>query len=140
MVSVSSIPNYSKVAFGQTNTTDKVTQELINKPGDYTQTPTGTTDAPADKPKKGGLVSAVAKLIVAAAVIGGGAVAARKFVPALKDIKVVDELAEGATKTDKLKNGFAKYTDKLIDFVESIPAKFKKAPKADEAPAVDTVA
>lgn len=66
--------------------------------------------------EKSGL-SVVSKVIIGAAVLLGGAVAARKLVPALKG--EVGELAADAKLVEKAKYYFAKVTDYAINFFKS---------------------
>lgn len=121
-------------AMQQIQATDRITPEQMYNPGAYAAPPVIIYNQPQ---KQTSFLGAVGKLILTAAVIAGGAIAARKFIPALKDYKVLDKLPDGAKTMEKVKNTFAKWTDKLYDgpvtkVVDFCKDKFNKirAPKA----------
>jgi len=135
--SVSGVQNYSNVAF-KANAMDKVTPEMMSMPGAFSTNPAAPGEITEKQPKKGGLISALAKLVLTAALVAGVAVGARKLIPALKNINVSGELAKDAKFLDKVKYHFANYTDKLIAYVKGIPGKFKK-PQAEDVTPLDKV-
>jgi len=128
--SVSGVP--TGLSF-KANAMDKVTPELMSQPGAFSSPL--PTDAPEKQPKKGGIVKAVANLLIASGLIVGGAVAARKLIPAIGKEKLPgDVLKEGATLTEKVGHYFAKYTDKVIEFAtKTVPGFIKKAPIEETA-------
>lgn len=101
-------------------TMDKVTQEQLYNPGLYALQDL----VPPQEKEKGGFVSFVAKTIITLGLVGGAAIAARKFIPALKAINV-SELPAEAGRLTKAKYAFAKYTDKLNEGICSVADKCK---------------
>ena len=106
---INSIPS---VSFG-TGPMDKVTQEQIYNPGLYAQ-PVYAMQEPSRK--KGGFFSFLGKLILIAAVIGGGAVAARKFIKPMKKeaLDVTNDITSEASLGSKIKY----HTAKAADYIE----------------------
>lgn len=84
--------------------------------------------------KKHTVLGFLGKLILTAAVIGGGSIAARKFIPAIKDYKVIEKMADDAKPMEKIKNTFVKWTDKLYDNTVDKVIKFikKDTPKTQK--------
>lgn len=72
--------------------------------------------------EKSGL-SVVSKVIIGAAVLLGGAVAARKLIPALNEIDPSKVLGEDAKLTEKIGHYFAKATDSIVNFFKFSPKK-----------------
>lgn len=105
---VSTVSGYSPV-YGA-STMDKVSSQQLQNPGLYTS-PGDTYETQSEQKSGGSIFGTIGKVLLTAAVVGGGAIAARKFIPALKDYKPVEKLAEDAKPLEKIKNGFVKAAD-----------------------------
>ena len=116
---------------------DRVSQEQLYSPGAYTiQEIMAFSEPPR---KKQSFLGFLTKLVVGAAVIGGMAIGARKYIPALSktSIDVAKGLETDAKLLDKVKYYFAKYTDKLDEITVTklskwIKERSKDKPKVDE--------
>lgn len=117
---INSIPS---VSFG-TGVMDKVTQEQMYNPGLYAQ-PVYVMQEP--KRKKGGFFRFLGNLILAAAIIGGGAVAVRKFIKPMKKevFDVTNDLTSEANLGAKIKHHTAKVADKIEEKAVNIYEKVK---------------
>lgn len=116
------INSVSKASFGnQATVMEKVPQEQLSAPGLYTMDnvmapPPPDAYYPSNytyEKRDSGFLGFLGKVLLTAAVVAGGAVGVRKTL--MNDYKVVEKLADTATKGEKFKNNFAKYTDKLIE-------------------------
>lgn len=122
------INSVSGVSFG-TGAMDRVSQEQLYNPGVYAQPVYVMQEPPR---KKGGFFNFLGKLILTAAVVCGGAVAARKFIKPLgKDaINFGEKVAKEAKPMDKVKYHFAKATDyieeKAVNLYQKAKGIFKK--------------
>lgn len=102
---------------------DKITQEELSHPGYYVVSPVkGLYEVPEPEyKKKGGFLKFLGKVILTAVIVGGAAVGARKFIPALGKDSV--DVSEGLAKNA----GFGKTVKfriaQLGDWVEKIVKK-----------------
>ena len=118
---------------------DKVTKEQMYDPGLYAMR--NLLDPPPPYKKEGGFFSFLGKLIVTAGIVCGGAVAARKLIPALKKetLDVTKDIAKEAKFVDKAKYYIAKFADKIENVAKTFVAKFKTGVKeGTEAGSVTT--
>lgn len=126
---INSVQNISNVSFKAT-AMDKLTPEMISYPGKYsTQSVSVPNAEPSqDGPKKGSLLGTLAKLVVAALVLAGGAVVVRKnfFQTAISDL----EKSEGFVA--KSKYYFARVTDYIIEHTPGLKKAEQKA--SEESP------
>ena len=106
------INSVSTVSFKGVGVMDKVSQEQLYNPGLYALPELLNPPPPVYK-KRGGFLNFLAKVLFMAVVAGGIAIGIRKVL--MNDYKVVEKLADKATSVEKIKNSFAKYTDKLYD-------------------------
>jgi hypothetical protein len=110
------------ISFKGATALDKISNEQLYAPGLYAMPEVSQPSAPLEK--KGSFLGFLGKTVATALLIGVAAVGARKFL--MKDYKVI-ELADDAKSLEKIKNTFAKYTDKLYDVtVGKISDKFAK--------------
>lgn len=121
------VKSISNVSFGKTGVLDKISQEQLSSPGAYSKNylpPSPTLPPPYSSPTKSqqpqhyykedsGFLGFLAKVVVLAAVICGGSVLARKYVPSLSKINLSEELAKDAKPMEKAKYYFAKFADWL---------------------------
>lgn len=91
---------------------DKVSKEQLYDPGLYAIQELLDPPRPAYK-TKGGFMSFLGKVLLTAVVFGGAAIGIRKVL--MNDYKVLEKLADNAKTGEKIKNTFAKYTDKLYE-------------------------
>lgn len=126
------VNSMSGVSFGSIGAMDKVSQEQLYSPGAYSMPELGMQQPPPYK-KKGGFIGFLSKLVLTAAVVGGGAVAANKFIPQIKNAKLLKDLpAEGAKKMDKVYGRIKQFGEWVEKTVVGL---FTKKPKVDEAKA-----
>lgn len=118
----------NNIAF-KANAMDKVTPEMMNQPSAFAQNPIAPAEQQAAPKKKGSILGTIAKTILKLAVVAGVAIAARKYVPGLKNVDPTVALAEDAKFMDKAKHYFAKYTD-IVEkgSIGKLSAYFKKNP------------
>lgn len=97
---------------GQVRAMDKVSKEQLYSPGLYTMPELMELEHHHHE-KQGSFLGFLGKLILTAAVIGAGAITIRKTL--MDDYKVIDSIDSKVKTSLKVKNWFAKYTDKLYD-------------------------
>lgn len=106
------------VSFRAIGAMDPVTQAQIQANGAYSTAclPDVYVGTPVEPHKKGGVVSFLVKTALAAGVVVGGAIAARRFIPALnkETLKVAETVPDGFV--NQAKHYFAKYTDATEKF------------------------
>ena len=125
---VSSVSGMSNNVAFKANAMDRVTPDMMSQPGAFSQNATMPAETQAAEPKKSSFFGTLAKTILKLAVLGGVAIAARKYIPALSKEKVPgDVLKEGATVADKAKHYFAKYVDILEEGTIGKLSKYFKA-------------
>lgn len=98
----------------QVHAMDKVSQEQLYSPGMYTSQE--LMEPPVYREKKGGFISFLGKLVLTAAIVGGGAVAARKLIPALT--KEHFDITGGLPKESSIQGKAKYYLAKVADWIE----------------------
>lgn len=104
-----------------------VSREQIYDPGLYALRE--LLEPPPPYKKKGGFLNFLGKVALTAVGVGVIAMGVRTW--GMKDYKVLDKLADDASHWDRIKNSFAKWTDKLNENTIAPIIKFlteKKAP------------
>ena len=102
----------SAISFKGIGAMDKVSQEQLYNPGLYAL-PELLNPPPPPYKKRGGFLNFLGKVLLTAIIVAGAAIGIRKVL--MNDYKVIEKLADNAPNGDKIKNTFAKYTDKLYD-------------------------
>ncbi|HNW26116.1 MAG TPA: hypothetical protein PLG15_00975 [Candidatus Gastranaerophilaceae bacterium] len=123
----------SGVNFTSAKAMDKLSPEMLQSQGLYVGPDTGAAPTAQTPKKKGGFGHFLWTLIKDAVIIGGLALAARKLLPAIKEVNLNKALPEDAKILEKAKVAVAKAGDwvddkvvkKAIEIVKSI-SKTKK--------------
>lgn len=114
---------------------DKVTQEQLYSQGRYSSPVVIVEESPKTAYRQGdSFIRFLGKLVLTAAAICGGAVAIRKWVPAMQkeSIDVTQKLDSTAKPLEKIKYYIAKFADWITDEIKDIFTR-KKPKDADSA-------
>lgn len=104
-------------AKGKIGVLDRISQEQLCSPGAYARNDASASSTyqyrQREESNGGGFLGFLGRFIIKAAIIGSAAILARKYIPSLKRINTIEELAEDAKFTEKFKYKFAKCADWL---------------------------
>lgn len=125
--SISSLGYRSNVHFGN-GSTDRLSTELMNKPGAYSSTGMTTEEVHEAQEEKGSVLGTAVKVVAGLVIAAGAAYAARKY--GVKD-NYLKEIKEDTKLVDKAKHYLAKWVDAAESKIKNL---FNKA----EAPAATT--
>lgn len=105
------VSSVSGINLNSAKAMDKASSELMQSPGVFAG-PDAAASSKAQAPKKkGGFFRFIGKALLWAAVIGGSLLAAKKWIPQIKNAKAFKELAPDAKLTEKVYSKIAQAAD-----------------------------